>query len=306
MFIVFNMTSTIISFFSVGNIDRLEATENLLKFGSSWNTWLSVFPVLLVTACLSVPGPQPEKFGTGSQRVKVAMLYLASLLLITGQSIRLYAVFNKELPGTTNVLYGKAVFYTTGFMFEIIVVALYAALRVDLRFHIPNGASGPGDYSGDKNKGQYSVEEIERLIDDLEIPHQIMRERKGPDDMEMVFTIFFATKKEKEAAEKDIEAEAALPDRAKRITRRQTIIDAIKQPPRPMREPTEYPEVPDIPDIPTLYAQMGGELPPRRPMRPSMYGEYEQRQTYNSRDEAQYQEEYWGGSYGNEKGGMRQ
>ncbi|KAF4776950.1 hypothetical protein HER10_EVM0010215 [Colletotrichum scovillei] len=289
-FIILNMTSTIIAFFSVGNVDRLETTDDLLKFGSSWNTFLSIFPVLVVSGCLSVPGPKPEKFGSGSQRVKVALLYLGSFLLITGQSIRLFAVFNKELPGATpSVIYGKAVFYTTGFFFELIVVALYAVMRVDLRFHVPNGASGPGDYSGDRDKGSYSVEEIERLIDDLEVPHQIMRERKGPEDMEMVFTIFFATKdagkdnEKKEAGEGSDETssgtnaeDAALPERPKRITRRQTLIDAINR-------------------------------PPRRPTRPSMYSQFDNGQAYDPRADARYQQQYWGASppYGNEKEGMK-
>ncbi|KXH63303.1 hypothetical protein CSAL01_00920 [Colletotrichum salicis] len=315
-FIILNMTSTIIAFFSVDNVDRLETTDTLLKFGSSWNTFLSIFPVLVVSGCLSVPGPRPEKFGSGSQRVKVALLYLGSFLLITGQSIRLFAVFNKELPGATpSVIYGKAVFYTTGFFFELIVVALYAILRVDLRFHVPNGASGPGDYSGDRDKGSYSVEEIERLIDDLEVPHQIMRERKGPEDMEMVFTIFFATKdtdkdkQKKEAGEGSDETSSgtnaeveALPERPKRITRRQTLIDAINRPPRPPRTPSAYPDIPD------MYAQMGEpEMPPRRPTRPSMYSQFDNGQSYDARADARYQQQYWGASppYGNEKEGMK-
>ncbi|UQC75697.1 uncharacterized protein CLUP02_02353 [Colletotrichum lupini] len=315
-FIILNMTSTIIAFFSVGNVDRLETTDDLLKFGSSWNTFLSIFPVLVVSGCLSVPGPKPEKFGSGSQRVKVALLYLGSFLLITGQSIRLFAVFNKELPGATpSVIYGKAVFYTTGFFFELIVVALYAIMRVDLRFHIPNGASGPGDYSGDRDKGSYSVEEIERLIDDLEVPHQIMRERKGPEDMEMVFTIFFATKdagKDKEKKDTGEESDetssgtnaedAALPERPKRITRRQTLIDAINRPPRPPRTPSVYPDIPD------MYAQIGEpEMPPRRPTRPSMYSQFDNGQAYDAGADAQYRQQYWGASppYGNEKEGMK-
>ncbi|GJC91097.1 hypothetical protein ColLi_13935 [Colletotrichum liriopes] len=311
VFVLLNMISTIVSFFSVGNADRLEVTDILVKFGSSWNLWLAVFPVLVVSGCLCVPGPKPEKFGSGSQRVKVALLYLGAFLLITGQTIRLYTVFNKEPPGTTSVIYSKAVFYTTGFTFELLVIALYAILRVDQRFHIPNGSSGPGDYSGDKKRGHYSVEEIERLIDDLGVPHQIMRERKGPEDMEMVFTIFFATKKndkdnEKEKSEWGSDETtagsnvkvAALPERPKRITRRQTLIDAIKPPPRSSRMPSMYPDIAD------MYRQMdGGEDPLTRSQRPSMHSRFETAQTYY---DARYQK-YWGGtppSYGNEKGGI--
>jgi hypothetical protein len=32
------------------------------------------------------------------------------------------------------------------FGLEIVIVFLYAIMRVDLRFHIPDGAKGPGSY----------------------------------------------------------------------------------------------------------------------------------------------------------------
>ncbi|KAF6834660.1 hypothetical protein CPLU01_04754 [Colletotrichum plurivorum] len=313
-FIIFNASNLIISFFSVGNIDRLDTTDELLKFGSGWNMFLAAFPVIVVTGCLCVPGPEPEKFGSGSLRVKVALLYFGSFLLIAGHATRVYAIVNKEPPGTDSVIFGKAVFYTTGFMFELLVVAAYAFGRVDLRFHIPNGSSGPGDYSGDKDRGNYSVEEIERLIDNLDVPHQIMRERKGPEDMEMVFTIFFATKKDEKDAEKDGIADdttvvgsntyetPALPERPKRITRRQTLIDALRQPPaRQETQPTSYPDMAGFysPD----YAQADGGKTPRRPQRPSLYSEFETGQGFKPNSNARAQQ-YWG-PYVNEKEVMK-
>ncbi|KAF9874389.1 hypothetical protein CkaCkLH20_07952 [Colletotrichum karsti] len=314
--IIFNASNLIISFFSVGNIDRLETTDDLLKFGAAYNMFLAAFPVIVVTGCLCIPGPEPEKFGTGSLRVKVALLFFGSFLLMTGHAIRLYAIVNKEPPGTNSVIFGKAVFYTTGFMFELLVVAAYAFGRVDLRFHVPNGSSGPGDYSGDKDRGNYSVEEIEHLIDNLEVPHQIMRERQGPEDMEMVFAIFFATKKDREKKDEASDdatvvestadsggrvGETPLPQRPERITRRQTLIDAMRPPPpRPQREPTMYPDIADF------YVQMDDGSAPRRPRRPSMYSEADMGRGYNSRYDDRAQK-YWGASppYGNEKGTMR-
>ncbi|KAK1596518.1 uncharacterized protein LY79DRAFT_587809 [Colletotrichum navitas] len=303
--ILFNIASSITSFFSVGNADRLELTEDLLKFGSSWSLWLAIFPVLVVSGCLCVPGPAPEKFGTGSLRVKVALLYAGAFLLITGQSVRWYALFNKEPPGTKSIIYSKAVFYTTGFMFDILVIALYAMLRVDERFYIPDGSSGPGDYSGDKHKGQYSVEEIERLVGGLEVPHQIMRERQGPEDMNMVFAIFFATKNnngdgktkskpsDETVAGSDL-GNPELPERPKRITRRETLMDAIKMPPRHSMASAAYP------DIPGTYKKTGGGgYPPQRPRRSSMSSQFETERSYDVR----YQQD-WDGSppYGNQEG----
>ena len=39
-------------------------------------------------------------------------------------------------------------FYFMNFGIEILVVYMYAIMRVDLRFWIPNGAKGPGSYGG--------------------------------------------------------------------------------------------------------------------------------------------------------------
>ncbi|KAJ0162851.1 hypothetical protein CTA2_3923 [Colletotrichum tanaceti] len=288
--VIFNVTTAIVSFLSAGNADRLEVTEDLLMLETSWITSLAIFPIIVVSASLSIPGPKPERFGSGSQRVKVALLYFASVLLITGQSIRMYSVFAKEPPGTTNFAYSKEVFYTTGFAFELVVVGLYALFRVDLRFHIPNGSSGPGDYSGNGKNGGYTVEEIERMIGSLDVPHQIMRERKGSEDMDMVFTIFFASKKDDETAAK-VE-DATLAKTPKRTTRRKTLLNAFKP-----REPPIPGDPNDYPDVAHMYQEGGGgEYAARQSGKLSTFSPFD-----NSKvSDARYQQ-YWR-SYGKEKG----
>jgi hypothetical protein len=175
--IILNMASLIVSFFSVGNLNRLQTTEALLKFGSSWNTMLAVLPIAAIFIATSLPGPRPEKFGTGMLRIKIKLVIFIALLLSIGAAIPLYAVVNPERPDTASVIFGKTVFYTTGFMLEIIVVALLAVGRVDQMFHIPNGSSKAGDYSKSFMPGAYgfTAEEIEQMIHRMEVPHQIMR-----------------------------------------------------------------------------------------------------------------------------------
>ncbi|KAK3060612.1 hypothetical protein LTS18_008151 [Coniosporium uncinatum] len=41
----------------------------------------------------------------------------------------------------------KGPFYVFNFTVEVLTVYLYAYVRVDRRFHIPNGAKGPGSYT---------------------------------------------------------------------------------------------------------------------------------------------------------------
>jgi len=52
-------------------------------------------------------------------------------------------------------------------MLEIFVVILFAAARFDLRFHIPNGCTGPGQYSAPKD------DDKEELFQDIDVKMRI-------------------------------------------------------------------------------------------------------------------------------------
>ncbi|KAI9732318.1 MAG: hypothetical protein M1834_001525 [Cirrosporium novae-zelandiae] len=89
-----------------------------------------------------------EKFGTGRWRTKVTILLISSVLLCLGATFRLGTNFKTPRPRTDPAWYqSKACFYVFNLGIEIIVVWLYIILRVDRRFHIPNGAKGKGSYS---------------------------------------------------------------------------------------------------------------------------------------------------------------
>ncbi|KAH8893899.1 hypothetical protein GQ53DRAFT_684534, partial [Thozetella sp. PMI_491] len=178
--VVLNLVSLSISFYSVGNASRLDTLEKLLKFGASWNMFLSVYPLVALLLSAALPGPRIEGFGRGPYRVKIAVLSFASMALAVGAAVRLATTFNPIRPGTEDdsPLFGKANFYTTGFMLELLVVILYAAARVDLLFHVPDGSLAPGDYSkgyrlDDEGKEKLTKDKIEEMIEDLGAPHQI-------------------------------------------------------------------------------------------------------------------------------------
>ncbi|PHH92636.1 hypothetical protein CDD83_6406 [Cordyceps sp. RAO-2017] len=145
--IIMNIVALSISFFSVDKPDRLEATVDVLKFGVSWSMMLVVMPLIWVFLASMKPGPTPENFGEGDFRAKASLVVFSSATLTAGAAVRLAALINPESPEAKSVLFSKAVFYTTGFVPEIVTVAAYAFFRIDLIFHIPNGASGPGDYT---------------------------------------------------------------------------------------------------------------------------------------------------------------
>ncbi|KAM0330840.1 hypothetical protein ACHAQA_003795 [Verticillium albo-atrum] len=126
------------------------------------------------------------------------------------------------------------------------VVYLYAFARIDLLFHVPNGSSGPGDYS--KGSGvpekTYSPEEIEKLIDSMGVPHQI-KDRETQSELGTVQAVFFSSdwKGGEEprgvwTQARDFE-ESYFPSRPERVTRRQTILEAIR-PQRPVRQSTYF------------------------------------------------------------------
>ncbi|TGO36634.1 hypothetical protein BHYA_0119g00240 [Botrytis hyacinthi] len=165
-FIIFwNIISLTISFFTL-NPRSLETTKNLLLFGSCWTLFLSLFPAIFVTLATAIPSSTPvEKFGAGRFRMKPIILMLATALLVTGAITRLLgAVIEKPISAPSH-LFSKPVFYTTGFMLEIIVVYGYLFLRVDLRFWVPDGAGGP---VAQGSAGSYTVkseDDEEKLVD---------------------------------------------------------------------------------------------------------------------------------------------
>lgn len=89
-----------------------------------------------------------EKFGHGRFRTKIIILVFSSVLLSLGAFFRAGINFVPRPINNPAWYHSKACFYIFNFTIEWIVVALYAALRVDKRFIIPNGAHGPGAYSG--------------------------------------------------------------------------------------------------------------------------------------------------------------
>lgn len=251
--ILLQIGSLIGLFFSVGVEDRSNGFEGVLKFGSSYNLFLVVFPFLAIGISCAIPGPKPDKFGSGHLRVKTSLVMFVSALLATGAVVRTYAFFNKRLPGNDDVLYGKPIFYTTQFMLEIIVVALYALLRFDLLFHIPNGSSKPGDYSrgntsaADAEKARLLTrEEIEDRLAACQVPYQILRASYAKSSVaapssadQPIYAVFFPQLPEGgEDQQQQREGDAAstttaleegmLPPRpARRVSRRQSVLEAF-------------------------------------------------------------------------------
>ncbi|PHH60502.1 hypothetical protein CDD81_1592 [Ophiocordyceps australis] len=179
---VINIITISVNHFSVGKPTQLHVTESILKFGSCWNMMLVATPLLWVFAACAKPGPPPDNFGQGDLSSKAALLVFSAATMTVGAAVRLTISVNTEVP---EYLLGKGTLYTTQFLLEIMTVALYAYFRVDLLFHIPNGASKPGDYSGNVDlnaKPQlWTTRDIEGAIDKLGVGYEILtsKQRNG-------------------------------------------------------------------------------------------------------------------------------
>lgn len=149
------ITATVQSSYTLSiNTHRID--RDIQLFGATYFA-VSAFmplPILLIKLFIA-PKSRVEKFGEGRFRTKIWILVFASSILTIGAIFRITTNYLTPRPRLNPAWYhSKACFYAFNFTIEIIVVALYAAVRVDKRFFIPNGSSGPGDYlrSGSNEK----------------------------------------------------------------------------------------------------------------------------------------------------------
>tara|TARA_R110002060_G_scaffold9136_2_gene13635 strand:- start:61 stop:1344 length:1284 start_codon:yes stop_codon:yes gene_type:complete len=91
-------------------------------------------------------GRKVEKFGTGKFKSKILILVTTSSLLTFGAAFRAGIAYVPRPKQNPAWYHDKAWFYVVNFAVEIIVVGIYAFVRVDRRFHVPDGSCGPGDY----------------------------------------------------------------------------------------------------------------------------------------------------------------
>lgn len=123
--------------------------------GQTYFTVFCLAPAVLVLISLLIPRTEVEKFGAGRLRNNITILLVAVAILSIGQVFRCVLAW---IPATPRVdaqrqtiplpwYLTKACFYCFNFVTEIIVIIMFALVRVDLRFHVPNGSRKSGDYS---------------------------------------------------------------------------------------------------------------------------------------------------------------
>ncbi|KAH8732599.1 hypothetical protein GQ44DRAFT_670152 [Phaeosphaeriaceae sp. PMI808] len=124
--------------------------------GQTYFTVFSFAPAVLVLISVLIPRNDIEKFGAGRLSINISILLFAVTVLTIGQLFRCVVLWIPQTPvrGPTGRLVEapwylhKICFYVFNFVTEVLVVIMFAIVRVDIRFHVPNGSRMSGDYSG--------------------------------------------------------------------------------------------------------------------------------------------------------------
>lgn len=136
------ITATVQSFYTLNphtrNIDR-----TIQLVGTTYFTVAAFLPLPLLAINFIIPRRTTiEKFGEGHISVKVGVIVVSSLLLTFGAAFRAGVAYVPRPLSNPAWYHSKAVFYCINFTIEILVIILFAVVRVDKLFIIPNGAKG--------------------------------------------------------------------------------------------------------------------------------------------------------------------
>ncbi|KAH6419491.1 hypothetical protein HBI14_088680 [Parastagonospora nodorum] len=165
--------------FFTASSTKLHVFRALQLTGQTYFTVFCFAPAILVLISGLIPRTEIEKFGAGRLRVNIAILLIAVAVLTTGQLFRCVIawipqtpVFNSAGQPISQPWYlHKACFYIFNFVTEIIVIVMFALVRVDLRFHVPNGSRVSGDYSG--RNSRVNLTSASNVHSHLSISHSI-------------------------------------------------------------------------------------------------------------------------------------
>ena len=144
------ITATVESFFTL-DMGTRRIDRDIQLFAGTFLAALAFLPIPITLVAVTAPrvNHRPEKFGQGRQRTKIWLLLFTSAVLALGAGFRIGVSFTAPRPAADPAWYhSKACFYCFNFVIELVVVYAYAIARFDRRYHVPDGSSGPGHYSG--------------------------------------------------------------------------------------------------------------------------------------------------------------
>jgi len=193
------ITAIVQSFYTL-NVNTHKIDRDMQITASTYLLFISFLPIPMVILGLIIPRKtRLEKFGTGRWRSKIAILLVSSVLLCLGACFRSATTYENPRPRDDPAWYhAKWCYYFFNFTLEIIVIFLYAILRVDRRFHVPNGSKGPGDYvveqkpreDGERTAHRDRASSMNRVLSEEEVFDDLLPvESKPSKDLEGQFGV---------------------------------------------------------------------------------------------------------------------
>jgi hypothetical protein len=158
--IIMVIAGTVQSFYTL-DLKTKATDRNLQLYGSTFLAILATLPLPITILSLLIPYSPPDRFGVGRLRTKVIVLLVSTTLLAIGAWYRCGSTWAPPVPRSQPLpgYLGKGAFYIFNFFVEIQTVLMYAILRVDLRFHVPNGANGVGSYSSSQQLADVEMQD---------------------------------------------------------------------------------------------------------------------------------------------------
>lgn len=142
------ITCTVQSFYTL-NTNTRRIDRDVQRVGVVYFTISAFLPFPLMALNYLLPyNTRIDKFGEGRFRSKIAIVLFTSFILTLGAAFRAGISFVPRPASNPAWYHSKACFYIFNFTIEIVVVYLFAFIRVDKRFHVPNGARAVGNYKG--------------------------------------------------------------------------------------------------------------------------------------------------------------
>jgi hypothetical protein len=158
--LVMLIAGTIQSFYTL-DPQILASDRSLQLYGSTVLAIVATLPLPMAALTLLIPYSPLDEFGAGRLRTKVIVLLMSTTLLSVGAWYRCVIVWQPPVPRSQPLpgYLAKGPFYIINFLIEFQTVIMYAILRVDQRYHIPNGAKGPGSYSRAQPHGDVEMQD---------------------------------------------------------------------------------------------------------------------------------------------------
>lgn len=145
------ITATVVSAYTL-NADTQRQWRDVQLAAMTYLLVFTCLPLLhILLAVILPPSRQAESFGQGGVLPKVAIVAVSSCLSVLIAGFKVGVSWSPPRPKIDPAWYhSKASFYVFSFVLEILILCVLTLSRIDKRFHIPNGSTRPGDYSGER------------------------------------------------------------------------------------------------------------------------------------------------------------